>query len=161
MSARYTPVSSGQVSDFEDFGLLIPHVRLVSDFCSSNQCFASGFLQIPPHGRHPCRAARSSPCRACRGLQPPGKCALPGAPKIMPRRTESDAAMLGKRGRLGSRLLRLFRGPVVAYRVGRRRVRNPDRASEINLVRAESGPIRQVQSALQVKVLNRGTCYSE
>ncbi|MGJ9386240.1 hypothetical protein, partial [Salipaludibacillus sp. CF4.18] len=27
---------------------------LVSNFCSSPQDFASGFLQIPPHDGHPC-----------------------------------------------------------------------------------------------------------
>src|SRR5215216_2317397 len=81
MSARYTPVSSVQALDFEDFRLLIPHRRLVSGFFSSNQRFASGFLQIPPRDGHPCRAASSSPCRACMGLEPIRKCALPGAPK--------------------------------------------------------------------------------
>jgi hypothetical protein len=27
---------------------------LLCDFCSSDRGFASGFLQIPPHGGHPC-----------------------------------------------------------------------------------------------------------
>src|SRR5208337_822322 len=81
MPAAYTSIPSVQVQDFEDIGLLIRHVRLVCDFCSSGQHFASGFLQIPPHGGHPCRSANSSPCRACRGLSPPSRCALPGAPK--------------------------------------------------------------------------------
>ena len=27
---------------------------LICDFCSSDQRFAYSFLQIPPHGRHPC-----------------------------------------------------------------------------------------------------------
>ena len=67
--------------DFEDSGLLIRHDRLICDFCSSNQRFACGFLQIPPRGGHPCRPANSSPCRACRGLSPPSGCALPGAPQ--------------------------------------------------------------------------------
>ncbi len=52
--------------------------RLICDFCSSGQCFAFGFLQIPPRGGHPCRSANSSPCRVCRGLAPPSECALPG-----------------------------------------------------------------------------------
>ena len=66
-----------------DFAIISPLVRperLVSDFCSSGQRFACGFLQIPPHDGHPCRPANSSPCRACRGLSPPSGCALPGAP---------------------------------------------------------------------------------
>ncbi|GBE16126.1 hypothetical protein BMS3Abin14_02206 [bacterium BMS3Abin14] len=42
---------------------------------------ACGFLQIPPHGGHPCRPASSSPCRDCKGLTPPSGCALPGALK--------------------------------------------------------------------------------
>lgn len=29
---------------------------LISDFCSSVPRFASGFLQIPPHGGHPCHS---------------------------------------------------------------------------------------------------------
>ena len=53
--------------------------RLVCGCCSSSQCFACGFLQIPPRGGHPCRAANSSPCRVCRGLAPPSGRAMPGA----------------------------------------------------------------------------------
>ena len=30
------------------------HMPLVCGFCSSARDFASGFLQIPPHGGHPC-----------------------------------------------------------------------------------------------------------
>ncbi len=79
MPAAYTPMSSVQVSDFEDIRLLIRHERLVCDFCSSSRRFACDFLQIPPHYGHPCRPADSSPCRACGGLAPPSECALPGA----------------------------------------------------------------------------------
>ena len=43
----------------------------ICGFCSSGQRFACGFLQILPHGGHPCRPANSSPCWACRGLSPP------------------------------------------------------------------------------------------
>ncbi len=32
--------------------------------CSSGQCFACGFLQIPPHDGHPCRPANDSPYQA-------------------------------------------------------------------------------------------------
>lgn len=52
--------------------------RLVCSSCSSGQCFACGFLQIPPHGGHPCRPANDSPCRVRRGLAPPSEYALPG-----------------------------------------------------------------------------------
>ena len=48
--------------------------------CSSGQRFAFGFLQIRSHPRHPCRSANTSPCWVCRGLPPPSRCALPGAP---------------------------------------------------------------------------------
>jgi hypothetical protein len=61
MTVGSTPVGSVQVLDFEDLRLLIPHVRLVSASCSSIQCFASDFLQILPHGGHPCRAAMQFP----------------------------------------------------------------------------------------------------
>jgi len=79
-----------QVPGFEDIGLLSQYGRLVCDFCSSGRCFVTpwrDFLRIPPHGRHPCRPANTSPCRVCRGLDfdklgqvaPPSECALPGA----------------------------------------------------------------------------------
>ena len=66
-------------------GHLTPLRRLVSASYSSGQRFAFGFLQIRSHPRHPCRSANSSPCRASRGLSPPSKCALPGAPIKKPR----------------------------------------------------------------------------
>jgi len=78
--AASTAVFSVQVSGFEDICLLTQYNRLICDSCSSGQCFACGFLQIPPRGGHPCRPANTSPCRACRGLTPPSGCALPGAP---------------------------------------------------------------------------------
>jgi len=81
MPAAYTCMPSVQVWDFEDNGLLIRHARLVCDFCSSGQRFACGFLQTPPRDGRPCRPANSSPCRVCRGLAPPSRRALPGAPK--------------------------------------------------------------------------------
>mgnify|MGYP001581254982 CR=1 FL=1 len=65
---------------FDDIGHLTPLRRLISASCSSGQRFAFGFLQISSHPEHPCRSANSSPCRASRGLSPPSKCALPGAP---------------------------------------------------------------------------------
>ena len=71
MPAASTSAVSVQVSGFEDLGLLTHGDRLVCDFCSSGQCFAFGFLQIPPRGGHPCRSANRSPCRAGRGLAPP------------------------------------------------------------------------------------------
>ena len=69
--AAYTTVPSMQVLGFEDIRLLTQYDRLVCDSCSSGQCFACGFLQIPPRGGHPCRPANRSPCRAGRGLAPP------------------------------------------------------------------------------------------
>src|SRR4030042_7085604 len=60
MPATYTSMLSVQVWDFEDIGLLIQNDRLLCGFCSSGQCFACGFLQIPPHGGHPCRPAYGS-----------------------------------------------------------------------------------------------------
>ncbi len=71
MPAAYTPMLSVQVLDFEDIGLLIRHVRLVCDSCSSGQQFACGFLQIKPRDGHPCRPASNSPYQACRGFSPP------------------------------------------------------------------------------------------
>ena len=76
----YTSPRSVQVSGFGDNGRLTPLQRLVSASCSSGQRFAFGFLQIRSRPRHPCRSANSSPCRVSRGLSPPSKCALPGAP---------------------------------------------------------------------------------
>ena len=77
MPVGSTPCLSVQVSGFEDIGLLTQHDRLVCDSCSSGQCLACGFLQIPPRGGHPCRSANRSPCRAGRGLSPPSR---PGRP---------------------------------------------------------------------------------
>src|SRR5258708_27673599 len=79
MSAASTHKLSVQVLDFEDICLLIQLARLICDFCSSNQRFACGFLQIPPRDGHPCRPANDSPCRVRRRLSLPSGCALPGA----------------------------------------------------------------------------------
>ena len=81
MPVGSTPLCSVQVLGFTDNGLLTPQRRLVSASCSSGQRFAFGFLQIRSRPRHPCRSANGSPCRVRRGLSPPSKCALPGAPK--------------------------------------------------------------------------------
>src|SRR5258706_11203134 len=81
MSAAYTPKLSVQVLDFEDISLLIQLARLICDFCSSDQRFACGFLQIPPRDGHPCPPANDSPCRVRRRLSLPSGCALPGALK--------------------------------------------------------------------------------
>jgi hypothetical protein len=75
--AASTSAVSVQVPGFDDSGLLTHGDRLVCDSCSSDQCFAFGFLQIPPHDGHPCRSANRSPCRAGRGLSPPSR---PGRP---------------------------------------------------------------------------------
>ena len=102
--AAFTSTPSVQVSGFEDNGLLTRCVRLVCDFCSSGQCFACGFLQIPPRNGHPCRPANRSPCRVGRGLAPPSHRlatttsriapvtalrAMPGAP---PKKRDGQAA---------------------------------------------------------------------
>jgi hypothetical protein len=59
----------------------VMRIHLHTYACSSGQCFACGFLQIPPRNGHPCRPANSSSYQACKGLAPSSKCALPGAPK--------------------------------------------------------------------------------
>ena len=69
--AAFTSAVSVQELGFEDNGLLTHGGRLVCDFCSSGQCFAFSFLQIPPYDGHPCRSANRSPCRVGRGLSPP------------------------------------------------------------------------------------------
>ena len=69
--AAYTSTVFVQVSGFEDLRLLTHCDRLLCDSCSSGQCFAFGFLQIPPRDGHPCRSANRSPCRADSGLAPP------------------------------------------------------------------------------------------
>ena len=69
--AASTTTVSVQVSGFEDNGLLTHCDCLLCDSCSSGQCFAFSFLQIPPRDGHPCRSANRSPCRADSGLSPP------------------------------------------------------------------------------------------
>ncbi len=74
--AASTATPSVQVPDFEESCLLIQCHCLLCGSCSSGQCFAFGFLQIPPRSGHPCRSANRSPCRAGSGLSPPS---LPSA----------------------------------------------------------------------------------
>jgi hypothetical protein len=71
MPAEYTSAVSVQVLGFKDICLFTHCGRLICDFCSSGQCFAFGFLQIPPRDGHPCRSANRSPCRVDSGLSPP------------------------------------------------------------------------------------------
>ena len=97
MPAAYTSVLSVQVLDFEDMCLLVQHARLICDFCSSGQRFACGFLQIPPHGGHPCRPANDSPCRVRRELSPPSGCALPGAHNRTARRKPAVSPAVSSR----------------------------------------------------------------
>ena len=84
MPAASTPAAPVQVPGFEDNGLLTHCRRLVCGSCSSDQCFAFSFLQIPPRGGHPCRSANRSPCRAGRGLAPPSLPETTTAPRIAP-----------------------------------------------------------------------------
>ena len=105
--AASTSAASVQASGFEDIGLLTHCGRLICDFCSSSQCFAFSFLQIPPRDGHPCCSANRSPCRAGGGLSPPSHPvtttvtetapvkalrAMPGAPK----KTPADAGVVAK-----------------------------------------------------------------
>ena len=53
LPAASTSTVSVQVLGFEDMRLLTHCDRLLCDCCSSGQCFACGFLQIPPRGGHP------------------------------------------------------------------------------------------------------------
>jgi hypothetical protein len=48
VSATYTFMPSGQVSDFRDMCLLIRHKRLVCGSCLSDQRFAFSFLPTTP-----------------------------------------------------------------------------------------------------------------
>src|SRR5690554_26087 len=104
--AASTSTPSVQVLGFGDIGRLTRCGRLICGSCSSGQCFACGFLQIPPRGGHPCRSASGSPCRAHRGLAPqshpasttctgtaPVKAlrAMPGAPNKKGHQTTFDA----------------------------------------------------------------------
>src|SRR6266550_3951689 len=98
MSAAYTHKLSVQVSDFESISPLIQLARLICDFCSSNQRFACGFLQIPPRDGHPCRPANDSPCRVRRRLSLPSECALPGALREKAERALRLFVLLGVRG---------------------------------------------------------------
>jgi hypothetical protein len=103
MSAAYTLKLSVQVLDFEDMRLLIQLARLVCDFCSSDQRFACGFLQIPSRDGHPCRPANGSPCRVHGRLSLPSERGPAG-------RTQKKAALRTKGGLLlsGGTLIRLL-----------------------------------------------------
>jgi len=50
------------------------HVCLLCSFCSSVRDFAFSFLQIPPHGGHPCCLANGSHYQAHSRLSPPSYC---------------------------------------------------------------------------------------
>ena len=99
MPAAFTSVFSVQVSGFEDNCLLTQYGRLICDFCSSGQCFACGFLQIPPRDGHPCRPANRSPCRAGRGLAPPSHPTATTAAEIASTRRSTPCLAHNKKGR--------------------------------------------------------------
>lgn len=50
------------------------HVCLVCSSCPSVRDFACSFLQISPHGEHPCCLANGSHYQAHSGLSPPSYC---------------------------------------------------------------------------------------
>jgi hypothetical protein len=69
----------------------------LSASCTSDQRFAFSFLRIPSRPGHPCRPANTSPCRVCRGLSPPSKCAMPGTRSPCGRSTCPKTAKLSNR----------------------------------------------------------------
>ena len=81
MPVGSTSHRSVQVLGFDEYGHLTPVRRLVSSSCSSGQRFAIGLPSDSQSPAKPLPLANSSPCRASRGLSPPSRCALPGAPK--------------------------------------------------------------------------------
>jgi hypothetical protein len=103
MPAASTPTVSVQVSGFEDMCLLTHGDRLICDSCSSSQCFAFGFLQIPPRGGHPCRSANCSPCRVNSGLSPPSHPTTTTCVRTTPIKTLR--AMLGAHNKKASAML--------------------------------------------------------
>ena len=54
ISATSTPWDSGSIGLRFDAQARPSHKCLICDFYSSDQGFALSFLQIPPHGGHPC-----------------------------------------------------------------------------------------------------------
>jgi len=54
ISHGITHVDYGRLLDVSVYCLIIHNIGLVSDFYSSQPTFATSFLQIPPHGGHPC-----------------------------------------------------------------------------------------------------------
>jgi len=84
MPVGSTPHRSVQVSGFAETRLLAPMRRLVSVSCSSGQRAAIKFPSDSQSPTTPLPSANTSPCRVCRGLSPPSKCALPGARIISP-----------------------------------------------------------------------------
>jgi hypothetical protein len=103
MPAASTSAVSVQVLGFEDIGLLTHCDRLICDFCSSGQCFAFSFLQIPPRDGHPCRSANRSPCRADSGLSPPSHPAATTRTGTAPLRRYAPCLAHQKKSRLKSR----------------------------------------------------------
>ena len=86
--AASTPRPSGQASGFDDIcrliSLAVPFLR----FLFITAAFCLRLPSDPPRGGHPCRPASTSPCRACRGLQPPYGRALPDAQTKNPEQPE-------------------------------------------------------------------------
>ena len=61
MSARFTLDDSDSYWTLASLAVLSSSVGLISGFCPSDQMFASGFLQIPSRGGHPCPLAVTFP----------------------------------------------------------------------------------------------------
>ena len=85
---------SVQLLDFGLFRSLIHASQPVRDFCSSGQCFASGFLQTHTSRRRPCLWLHPSHCRADQGLSPIRTCARRAHSQKRRLPLQSDAALL-------------------------------------------------------------------
>jgi len=81
MRVGSTSPRSVHVSGFASFRLLTPRCRLYPLPVRRASALPPASFRPPSHPGRPCRAANTSPCRACRGLSPPRECALPGAQK--------------------------------------------------------------------------------
>ena len=124
MPVGSTSHRSVQVLGFDEYGHLTPVRRLVSSSCSSGQRFAIGLPSDSQSPAKPLPLANSSPCRASRGLSPPSRCALPGAPQKNAAQPSKYCAALfivnrPERGRSIPQLKKLLRRLVQLSPLGR------------------------------------------